>query len=202
MNLTLFEPRYLRLYEARADHDPAFGMVMVRSNQDVDFHVDIHAIGTMAHFVDAERKPNGTINVSVVGTTRFTILDVDWETECPTATVEDFQDAESTGPDARARIAKLNQRFELYVRGISALTGRRFRIPVSDPDPDRELEVFALASRLPLHSSERQRLIETASAGTRLGELERLMARELALMYKAGAAGLVVNHPGHMFVLN
>jgi hypothetical protein len=97
-------------------------------------------------------------------------------------------------------LERSSRQFARYVEGITRITGRRFSgIRISD-DPIEA--AYDLTTRLPLHTWERQRILELDTTEERLVELSSLIDRELALLLHAGAAGLAINHPGERFSVN
>ena len=90
--------------------------------------------------------------------------------------------------------------FDRYVETVTAVTGRDFQgVRMSD---DPVVASWDLAARLPLHTWERQRLLERDTAAERFADLAYIVRREQRLLAVSGVLGVALNHPGHTFTLN
>jgi Lon protease-like protein len=144
--------------------------------------------------------PDGRADIVVTGTRRFRVHSENWSAGYCIADVSYLED-ELGDPEAVASILKSSTaRFARYVEGITRLTGQRFSGIRISSDPNEA--AYDLTTRLPLHTWERQRLLELESTEARLNMLSGLIDREVALLYRAGAAGLAINHPGSRFAAN
>lgn len=200
MPLHIFEPRYRQMMADHAGDQIPFGIALIQSGRAPQSTFPSHDIGTAAYIMNRREQSDGRWDIVVKGERRFRILGIDETRPYSMATVEWLEDelGDSTEADALLRIVAAQ--FHRYAGGIARITRRRFVDVAIPEDPIRAS--FDLASRLPLHTWERQRLLECKTSVERLSEISYLTERELALLLRAGAAGLALNHPGGMFSLN
>jgi len=198
--LHIFEDRYRRMLTDRAESDPIFGAVLIRSGVDTDEARHLSPIGTATRLISQRRRGGGRSDIVVQGTQRFEILDVRWDLGYGLATVEWREEHVGDVLAVRATMQEANDLFHRYVRGVTKLTGREFEGVQMSDDPIEAS--YDLASRLPLHTWERQPLLEEDSAERRFVRLLQIVRREVALLERAGAAGLAINHPGSLVNLN
>lgn len=197
--LRIFEPRYLAMLQASRGSDPAFGVVLIRSGREVGEVPQIFSVGTTARLEHLETRPDGTLDIAVVGVQRFAIEAVDWSGAYGTAVVGEVDGAAASLDEAGHLIAETGAMFNRFVGGVAALYRRRFDTWAA-PD-DAASAVYDLASRLPLHTWERQAILEDPDTMSQLREVNRLVRRELAFL-RAGIGGRAVNHPGGPFTSN
>lgn len=200
--LRVFEERYRRMLADRHLSDPAFGIVLLRSGRDTGERPvpDVQRTGTAIRILSRRRLAGGQSDLMVRGTRRFTIRSVNWDLGYGLATV-DWQDDRAGDPDALARtMPQTLVAFDRYVASVTAITGRPFSGVRLSQDP--VTASWDLAARLPLHTWERQRLLERESAAERFADLAYLVRREQRLLAAGGVLGVAINHPGHTFTLN
>jgi Lon protease-like protein len=198
--LHIFEERYRRLLRIRAGEETVFGVILLNALNTSTVPLGMHPIGTAARLVSKRPMPDGRADIVVTGTRRFRVHSENWSAGYCIADVTYLED-ELGDPEAVASILKSSTaRFARYVEGITRLTGQRFSGIRISSDPNEA--AYDLTTRLPLHTWERQRLLELESTEARLNMLSGLIDREVALLYRAGAAGLAINHPGSRFAAN
>ncbi len=198
--LRIFEERYLRMLDDQQHADPVFGVVLIRSGRESGSIPDIHAVGTAASLARGRHRLTQRTNVVVTGASRFHIVDVDWSRGYGMAAIDYFDEPAPEMEDVEALMRVTKGLLKRYVDGVTRLTGRRFdqvRLPI-----DPVVYSWELAARLPLHTWERQSLLEQTMTRDRILMLRYFLRRELALLHGAGAAGLALNHPGGSFTLN
>lgn len=200
MPLHIFEPRYRQLIRDHSEDPIPFGVALIHTERPPHRPWPAHSIGTAAAITGRTELPDGRWDLLVEGRKRFRIVDFDESQPYGVATIEWLEEALGDPTEADALLRIVGAQFHRYAGGITRLTKRRFSGVMIPEDPVRAS--YDLVSRLPLHTWERQRLLETETAVERLSELSMLVERELALLLHAGAAGLAVNHPGGMFSIN
>lgn len=198
--LRVFEERYLRMLDDHKGADPAFGVVLIKSGRETGLHPEVYATGTAASLVSDRHRRSQRSNIVVTGGSRFRITDIDWSRGYGLASIDYVDETPSEALDLDPLMRTTKELLRRYILGITRLTGRRFdqvRLPI-----DPAACSWEIATRLPLHTWERQFLLEQARTAERFETLRYLLRRELALLYGAGAAGLAMNHPGGTFTLN
>lgn len=200
MPLHIFEPRYRQLMHDHGSDAIPFGVALIHTERPPQRPWPAHSIGTAATITGRTELADGRWDLVVEGQQRFQITDFDESQPYGVATIEWLDEALGNPTEADTLLRIVGAQFHRYAGGITRLTKRRFSGVMIPEDPIRAS--YDLVSRLPLHTWERQRLLEAETAVERLSELSMLVERELALLLHAGAAGLAVNHPGGMFSLN
>lgn len=200
--LHIFEERYRRMMADREGMDPIFGVVLTRQGGEVGEQPETHSVGTSASLLARQPYPDGRLDIAVVGTRRFRILAGDWTRGYLVGTVEWLD--ESGGDMTRDRLYDLRREsiaaFTSFVRAIA----RRIEAEVPEelfPDDPAETS-YAIASRLPINTWERQTLLEISGPAERLRTLTTILVRERTLMNETGAAGAVIEHPARRFSAN
>jgi len=188
------------MMDDHGDDSLPFGISLIQSARQPHRPWPAHSVGTAAYISGRTPHADGRWDLLVVGERRFRILDVDESRAYAMARVEWLKDELGDPGEAQSMLRIVSSQFHRYAGGITRLTNREFQGMTIPQNPIRAS--YDLASRLPLHTWERQQLLEAETAVARLTSLSLLMERELALLLRAGAAGLALNHPGGMFSLN
>jgi uncharacterized protein len=200
MPLHIFEPRYRQLMMDHGGDVTPFGVSLIKSARQPDRDWESHLVGTAATIIERHERPDGRWDLVIEGQRRFRVVDLDQSRAYGVATVEWLDDVPGDPTEAETLLRIVTAQFQRYVSGVTRLTRRRFTGVDLIDDPVRAS--YDLTARLPLHTWERQRLLEADTAVDRLSELSLIVERELALLLYSGAAGLALNHPGGMFTLN
>jgi uncharacterized protein len=200
--LHLFEERYRRLMTERRHEDPVFGVELTRRGREVADEPEVHDIGVAASLIGAGEYEDGRWDVIVRGGRRFRIVAGDWSAGYLTGSVEWLEEPpgvpESAALDPLAEQASLL--FDRFLRALERTVGEE--LPRKDL-PTRPAErAWALCSRLPVETWERQRLLEISSTAERLEELVATLRREHDLLVNTGIGGSAPHHPGSGFSVN
>jgi Lon protease-like protein len=198
--LHIFEERYRRLLRIRAAEETVFGVILIKSTDGTDSPNGMYRIGTAAKLVSRRALPDGRADIVVTGTRRFRVHAENWSAGYCIAEISYLSDDLGDATRVDRLLEVTTRQFARYVEGITRITGRRFTGIRISTEPNEA--AYDLTRRLPLHTWERQRLLELDSTEERLEELRFLIDREVALLFKAGAAGLAINHPGARFAEN
>jgi Lon protease-like protein len=197
--LHIFEERYRRMLRIHGGNEPAFGVVLIDPRVEGSAG-GMHLIGTAARLVSTQRLADGRSNVIVTGTRRFRVTSQNWSAGYCIGEVTWLEDPLGDEVRVHELLNSCNRRFNRFVEGITRLTRQQFQPTNISHDPAEA--AWDLATRLPLHTWERQQLLELGTIEERLAQIRSLLQRELALLYEAGAAGLAINHPAHRFLSN
>ena len=167
--LRVFEPRYRQMVDFCMERDRTFGVLLIRSGQEVGEPAEPHAVGTMARIEQVEHQADGTLLLLTVGVQRFRLLRmIDWQ-PFPLGAVEYLTDHEEPAVEPEL-VEGVEQRALRCVQLLLALNGewvRRWQFPRDGPALS-----YLVAARLPVALLTKQQLLEAPNAKTRL-ELER-----------------------------
>lgn len=198
--LHIFEPRYRQLMRDHGDAPIPFVVSLIQNAPQPHRPWPSHTIGTAATITGRTPLSEGRWDIVIEGQRRFRITGIDHAQPYDIAEIEWLDEPLGDEEEADALLRTVAAQFHRYVGGVTRLTKRSFTGVAIPDDPVRAS--YDLVSRLPLHTWERQRLLEAETAVDRLTQVSLLMERELALLLRAGAAGLALNHPGGLFSVN
>jgi Lon protease-like protein len=189
--LRLFEPRYLQMARDVLAGSNQIGMVTVRPDcvDQMPGDPTTFDIGCLGRVVHAQEQPDGTVQILLLGMSRFRILHEEARREdrlYRSARVELLLD--ETPPDAEA-LELLEQRRRELLQYLERLVQRLGRSGAEDPaiaaferlEPARLIN--ALTQSLAFEPIERQRLLEANSIVARfeiMGDLLRFRLAEVA----------------------
>ncbi|MGI8484226.1 MAG: LON peptidase substrate-binding domain-containing protein [Thermomicrobiales bacterium] len=184
----------------RGEATPAFGIVLLKAGNELSLEQGVYEVGTATRIVSRRTRRSGRSDIVVEGLQRFEILSINWEMGYGLATIQWREELIGDRERLEQAMTPAIAQFQRYVRGVTQVTGRQFQGVRMSEDPIAAS--YDLASRLPLHTWERQHLLSVDRADERFELLLKVVRREVALLIKSGAAGLAINHPGQRFTLN
>ncbi len=216
--LHIFEERYRVMVRRCLDASVPFGVVLIREGSETalrkgeETELAIAGVGTFAEIREASRYADGRWDLLVVGTGRFSVLEVDAESEpYLVADVEPLPDEVGDEEVAERLVARVGARFIEYLRELQPREGE-LALPVDvrvevevDGDPveevPAEVEVdeedaiqalrvpddpsalsFLLTGIVQAELDRKQALLEASTAEERLRDLDGLLRRELDLL--------------------
>ena len=200
--LHIFESRYGQLLRDRASSDPIFGVVLTRSGREVGDQPEIFEIGTAASLLGMRQHDDGRADIAVRGGRRFRVIETDQDRPYLVATVEWITDPDDATSDEQL-ITLADRTRTAMLRLVAAAAGAG-NMPVPELNlPEDPTDLGYLLSRtLWLNTWERQELLESPTAGTRMERLRSIIRREHRLLTQAGASGTPIEHPGSRFLPN
>lgn len=187
--LHVFESRYRRMMGDCLEGTGRFGVVLIERGSEVGGGDQRCDVGTIATIVDSTVTPDGRWGVLAVGAERFRVIRWLEDDPYPHAEIEPWPDElpDPTGPDgalggvadrigaASARLSRvLSLATELGVDGLSP------DVSVSDDPAEAIWELVAMS---PLGTADRQRLLASPDAHTRLQLLSDLLDETLEDLY-------------------
>jgi Lon protease-like protein len=172
--LHIFEPRYRQMIGECIQHGQAFGVVLIRSGEEVGTAAEPYAVGTTAHIVQVEGEADGRMNILCVGQARFRIAHLLHEKPYLSGQVELWPwEPYLAGSADVDRVRRLLDR---YLHLLAELT--EGKLDLNLPDEPAALAHVA-ASALQVELSEKQRLLTTPSVGDLLTCIAAILQREL-----------------------
>lgn len=193
--LNIFEPRYRQLVDdllatGERGERMTFGVIAIRAGLEVgrdQLHA-LHGIGCVAEVLEVRRQADGGSQLEAVGRQRFRLVDLDTEAGTPYLTgLVEFVDEPVVRVDPQL-VARVQARFETYTQRLSALL-------TADSDatyePDERSQAlredptvlsYLVTGTMLLHLADRQRLLASPDAGSRLRTALQLLSREIAML--------------------
>jgi Lon protease-like protein len=182
--LHIFEPRYRLLVRRSMDDDRPFGVILIRSGQEVGAIAEPHRIGTEAKIMAFSPLSDGRSYIVVRGGRRFALEQTVPDAE-PYLVGRVRYLEEHVGDRAPDRAAVAVEAYGQYLVAVMAVT--------DDARGDRALvdelalvspqeAAYRIAASLAVDASERQRLLELPSDAERLEAEKNLLERETTLL--------------------
>ncbi len=193
--LNIFEPRYRQLVDdllavGERDEPMTFGVVAIRAGLEVgrDHLHALHGIGCVAEVLEVRRQADGGSQIQAVGRQRFRLVDIDTEAGTPylTGLVEFVEEpVVRVDPDL---VARVQARFETYTRRLAVVLGGDPEALAAPDEPgltlrgDPTVLSYLVTGSMLLHLADRQQLLASPDAGSRLRTALQLLNREITVL--------------------
>lgn len=181
--LHLFERRYRQLLTDCLAADRRFGVVAIRSGQEVGAAPDIFDVGTVAAVEHVDAHDDGRFDIVTRGVQRFRILAPLDGTPYLRAEVELLEDG-AVGMDIAERAAELRDLLVPYLANLGAPEELLCRLPEG---ADQLAYLAAAAAQVAV--PEQQRLLELDSTASRVAATLEILRRETGIMRHFGTVG-------------
>lgn len=171
--LRIFEPRYLRMVSDCLASEKPFGVCLIRSGREVGSIAEPFGIGTLAHIIDWEQRPDGLLGITARGDRRFSV----GQTE---ADAQQLLHADVTLLEPEAA-TPLSQEFHPLAELLQRILEQLGSTGLAKPEPMRNDASWVgcrLAELLPLPLRDKQRLLEVNDPVERLRLLHHLLKPE------------------------
>jgi Lon protease-like protein len=178
--LHIFEERYKTMINRCIEERAPFGVVLIRSGEEVGGDAEPYEIGCTARIVQIDRRPDGRMNLLTFGDDRFRILSLDRSAPYLQGDVELLASTDVEAPEVTDLTARVVALFREHFRLVLALTGQWLR----EFDLPKEPEVLAdfLAGNLELPVEKKQELLETLSVPVRLERLTGILGERIRVL--------------------
>jgi Lon protease-like protein len=174
--LHIFEPRYRQLIAECQKINQPFGVVLIRSGQEVGSNAEPHIVGTTAKIIQCEKLPDGRLNILCVGDARFRILQTHTDLPYLSGTIDLWPWVPVDAQSVQAKLERIRVRLDRYLNLLSQLTNSRIEIDL--PDEPAGLANLA-ATVLQIESPEKQQLLATDSIAELIDRVDTLLRREI-----------------------
>jgi Lon protease-like protein len=177
VQLHVFEDRYRELVQDCLTEDRPFGIVLIRSGEEVGGQADPYMVGTAVRIVKVHTYDDGRMDIQVRGERRFRIRKLDETRPYLTGFVEPvIEHAIEEGPEAEELLTRAREEFEVFIQRLFAR--QEFSVQVVFP-PDPVALSFTIANLLQMENLEKQRLLETTDTLERVQDLLPIMEQQL-----------------------
>lgn len=182
--LHVFEDRYRAMIGTCQVTDKLFGILLIRSGQEVGAPADPEDVGCTARISQLDRLPDGRMYLLATGEQRFRLLDRPVvQTDgylVGRARIVEEEDADDVPPDLLEQVVS---RFRMYQDALSQLRaergkGEKTRDVKDLSGLDAPVLSFQAAAALHIQPRERQSLLELDDTARRLRRILRLLKRE------------------------
>ena len=167
--LKIFEQRYLDMAAACLKQQAPFGVCLIARGKEVGESAEPHAVGTLAHFADADMEQLGILQVTVRGGRRFRILSTEAQSDgLLRAEVELLPEPQACSvPEAMSGLIPLLKR-------VAADLGAQ-RLPEPHAFDDAVWVGYRLTEVMPVQLLAKQKLLELDDPVSRLEILFRYL---------------------------
>ena len=141
---------------------------------------DIFKVGTIGHIIQLLRLPDGTVKVLVEGRRRARITSYEQSDPFFLVDAEEFDEDETRGVEIQALMRSIQVVFENYVKLNKRIPPEMLVSVQTIEEPGRLADT--IAAHLSLKLSDKQIILETESAQTRLEKLYELMQAEIEIL--------------------
>ncbi len=172
--LHIFEPRYRQMIGECIQHGQAFGVVLIRSGEEVGEAAEPYDVGTTAHIVQVESEADGRMNLLCVGNARFRIAQLLRDKAYLSGHVELWPWEPYL--EGSADLERIRRQLDRYLHLLAEMADSP--LDVSLPTEPAALANLA-ASVLQVELSEKQHLLATPSISAMLIDVADLLQREL-----------------------
>jgi len=184
MPLYIYEPRYREMIERCVDDDLAFGVMLIKDGAEVGATATPHSIGTVARIVEVARAADGTMNIGIMGITRFKLLESSTARAYLTGKIQVMPDENVDLGKIEFTARRTEHAFKEYVKKIKSIS----EMEEADSDDGFELPKdpvhlsYLIAANLPISNPDRQSLLEAKTLKDRMQREIMFLERELSLL--------------------
>ncbi|MFN2202366.1 MAG: LON peptidase substrate-binding domain-containing protein [Caldilineaceae bacterium] len=158
MPLHIFEPRYLKMVNHCVDNQCQFGVVLIEEGSEAGSHAKPYTVGTAARISKVNHLPDGRMDITIAGTHRFRIQELDHGRPVLTGTTCAFPMVNASTRLAEQMARQVRPKVLEYVDLLSDASNTRLRLDRLPDDPKALSILVAIA--LQVSNEEKQRLLE------------------------------------------
>jgi Lon protease-like protein len=187
--LHVFEERYIEMMSHCIQNDAPFGIVLIRSGEEVGDTAEPYLVGTVARITRTHTYHDGRLDIEVSGERRFRVRELDDALPYLVGKVEPLVEEEmEETPRAVNIISKAREAGAEYIE--KCLTGADFRVASIKLPDDPVVLGFVLGGLLNIPNLEKQHLLETTDTLERLRTLIPVLENQAEAMEQAPAPTL------------
>ncbi len=157
-----------------------FGVVLIRSGEEVGPGAAIYDVGTTAHITQVERLPDDRMNIQTLGYRRFKINEVRREQPYLVGIVEDFPLLGTNNPIAKKTASHLSPMLQSYLEIFATLGNVEFEIEKLPNDPVTLAFLTAIILRTPM--KDKQELLNMSELLALLRLERKMLHREAQIL--------------------
>jgi Lon protease-like protein len=178
--LHIFEERYKHMITECVDQSKPFGVVLIRTGNEVGPGATIHEVGTTAHITHVDRLPDERLNINTVGYKRFKVLDVQFNQPYLVGVVEDFPLLNTDAPLIKPTALRMTGVLQNYLNIFAKLGNVDLELDQLPDDPTTLAFLAAIILRTPMR--DKQDLLSQADLLELLRCEHRILHRESQIM--------------------
>jgi Lon protease-like protein len=179
--LHIFEPRYREMIDRCTSERIPFGVVLIDEGREVGGDARPHLVGTAARVMRVDRREDGCMDITAVGTQRFRVLELDRSHSYLSGKVSQFPLVNGATRQATELAQRVRPQVLDYVELLAKASSTNLRLERLPEDP--LTLAFLIAIALQVKAADKQKLLEQAGIPEILALEARLIARESKLMH-------------------
>lgn len=179
--LQIFEERYKLLLKTCIDTDLEFGIVLIKTGDEVGKPAVPHKIGTIAKITEIKSNRDGTFNIAVTGLNRFRINEISHENPYIQATVSALPEDKFQNL-TNEKLESLQWLTSEQIKLVHGLQGG-WASNILTPDDPQQLS-WLICSVLQIPNEQKQYLLEESSPTKRLEIQMPILLNNIDLLKK------------------
>ena len=192
--LHIFEERYKEMINGCLDRDERFGVVLIRSGEEVGESAQTFEVGTSARIIHSRTLGDGQLSIICIGEQRFRIVDIHHNQPFLVGDVQlldSNRENEQLLPHLTDTATTLFAEYYRLCLNLSGQWAKSVNIP-SEADFVADL----VASKLAISSTKKQQLLETLTIHKRLEIEIELLQKGVRQLRQSLAAARSQKHYG------
>jgi uncharacterized protein len=183
VQLHVFEERYREMVKDCLAYDRPFGIVLIRTGQEVGGPAEPYLVGTAVRILNVSTYDDGHMDVQVRGERRFRIRDMDYSKPYLLGFVEPVNEHDiQESWENEQLLIRAREEFEIFIQRMFAR--QDFAVQVVFPTDPIALS-FTIANLLQMENLEKQRMLETTDTIERFHDLMPIMEQQMLEMLEA-----------------
>ncbi len=176
--LHIFEMRYREMIGKCIEEKAPFGVVLISDGEEVGRPAVPHMVGTAARIMRVDEHEDGRLNISVTGTQRFRVLELDAQSHnYLMGTVRPLPFINGSTQAAAELAHKVRPRIVEYVELLSEASKQKLKLDRLPEDPT--LLAFLVGIAMQVSSADKQALLERVGVPQMLSFALHLLSREI-----------------------
>jgi Lon protease-like protein len=157
-----------------------FGVVLIRSGQEIGEPAETYEVGTTAHITQVKYLDDGEINIATLGHKRFRVASVHHKKPYLTGLVEDFPLQNTQDPLTLAVARRLGPLVKKYLNIFATLGDVDFKLEKLPDDPVTLAFLTAIILNVP--AKDKQTLLTVPDLLTMLRVERKMLSREAEIL--------------------
>lgn len=178
--LHIFEERYKLMISRCVERQQPFGVVLIRTGEEIGPGATLYDIGTTAHITQVEELPGGRMNINTLGYKRFRIMEVRHDEPYLTGLVEDFPLENEQSSAAEQVASRMTPVLQTYLDIFASIGNVDLEMDQLPDDPTTLAFLTAIILRTPMQ--DKQELLAKSDLVELLRAEYRILHRESQIM--------------------
>ncbi len=178
IQLHVFEERYREMVRHCTQFDQPFGVVLIRSGEEVGQTAEPYMVGTAVRIVSVHTYDDGKMDVRVQGERRFRVRKLEYDRPYVVGYVEPVVELEiEDTPRTQALLSRAREYVQTYIETYFArfdVKVAKIKLPV-----DATALSFVVAHFLQIENLDKQRLLEGTDTIERIADMIPILERHI-----------------------